>query len=212
MNATALVVAAGSSTRMGSDKLWADLGGQPVLARTLGAIRAARSIGSIVVVTRPELVERVRGLAPDARVCVGGARRQDSVRAGLDLVDAEVVAVHDAARPLVDPSLFDEGVRLAAQHGCAVAATPVTDTVKQARDGFVVATLPRDNLYLIQTPQVFRTSLLREAHGSVTEDVTDDAAMVERLGHPVLLYLGSRRNLKVTTPEDLIVARALLDG
>lgn len=211
MRATALIVAGGSSTRMGSDKLWADLGGQPVLARTLTAIRAARSIVSIVVVARADLVERVRQL--DVTVCVGGARRQDSVRAGLELVETDLVAVHDGARPLADPALFDEGVHLAREHGAAAPALPVTDTIKRA-DGErrVVETLARDRLYLVQTPQVFHTALLRDAHASITDDVTDDAAMVERLGHAVVLYPGSRRNVKITTPDDLLVARALLDG
>jgi 2-C-methyl-D-erythritol 4-phosphate cytidylyltransferase len=213
VSATALVVAAGSSTRMGFDKLWADLDGEPVILRTLRALRAARSIEAIVIVTRADLVDRVAALDDGLRVCVGGARRQDSVRAGLALVETEIVAVHDAARPLVDPALVDEGARLAREHGAAVAAVPATDTVKRVdAERRVVDTPPRDELWLVQTPQVFRTALLRDAHASVTDDVTDDAAMVERLGHPVLLYPGSCRNLKVTTPDDLVVARALFRG
>jgi 2-C-methyl-D-erythritol 4-phosphate cytidylyltransferase len=220
VKAAAIVVAAGASTRMGADKLWADLGGEPVLGRTLRAITAVRSIDLVVVVTRPDCLARVEGLAgrlsTPTTTCVGGARRQDSVRAGLELVDptaCDVVAVHDGARPLVEPALFDEGVRLARDKGAAVAALPCTDTIKRAgADRRVLETPPRAELWAVQTPQCFRIELLRRAHASVTADQTDDAALVEALGEPVWLYPGSRRNIKVTTPEDLVVARALVDG
>lgn len=202
---------------MGADKLWAELVGQPVLARTLRAVAAARSIGCVVVVARPDTLARVQellaGLALPAEACAGGARRQDSVRAGLELVEAPLVVVHDGARPLVDPAMIDEGVRIAADRGAAVAAIPCVDTIKRADpDGRVVDTPNRGELWTIQTPQCFRVDLLRRAHATVTADVTDDAAMVEALGEPVWLYPGSRRNLKITTPEDLLVAEALLRG
>jgi len=217
LKAAALVVAAGASQRMGTDKLWAELAGLPVLEHTLRAVAAARSIGSVVVVTRPDALARVQrllsALSLPSEACVGGTRRQDSVRAGLELVDAPVVAVHDGARPLVAPEMIDEGVRIAAERGAAVAALPCVDTIKRANaDGRVVETPNRGELWTIQTPQCFRLDLLRRAHAAITADVTDDAAMVEALGEPVWLYHGSRRNIKITTPEDLLVARALLDG
>jgi 2-C-methyl-D-erythritol 4-phosphate cytidylyltransferase len=114
---------------------------------------------------------------------------------------------------LAEPAIVDEGIRLAAEHGAASAALPCIETVKRvARDGLVIDTLDRSQLWSVQTPQVFQTTLLRRAHAAITEDVTDDAAMVERLGHPVRVYQGSRRNIKITTAEDLAVAEALLRG
>lgn len=217
MPAAALVVAAGSSTRMGADKLWADLAGHPVLLHTLRALASAPSIACLVVVTRSESLDRVSSLSTcldkPLRVCAGGPRRQDSVHAGLALIDQPIVAVHDGARPLVDPAVVDEGVRLAELHGAAIAALPCVETIKRVdQEHRVVETPARAELWSVQTPQVFRTELLRSAHAAIAADVTDDAAMVEQLGHPVRVYPGSRRNIKITTPEDLLIARALLDG
>jgi 2-C-methyl-D-erythritol 4-phosphate cytidylyltransferase len=216
VRATALVVAAGASTRMGADKLWADLGGEPVLSRTLRALASAELVDELVVVAREDSIGRVdelaRTLGKRVRTCAGGQRRQDSVRAGLELVQGAIVVVHDGARPLVEPAIVDEGVRLATQHGAAIAALPCVETIKRVDEGLVAQTLDRSQLWSVQTPQVFRTSLLRRAHATITADVTDDAAMVEQLGQPVRVYPGSRRNIKITTAEDLAIAEALLRG
>lgn len=221
MSAAAIVLAAGRGTRMGpgSDKVFDDLAGRPVLGWTLLAFDRARAIDLIVVATRDDCLLRVGEIARAAGVVkpllavVGGARRQDSVAAGLAALPegVEVVSVHDAARPLVHPDEIDEGVRLARQRGAVVLGAPVVDTIKRVgADGRIVETPPRAELMAALTPQTFRLDLLRRAHAASPADATDDAALVERLGLPVHVYAGSRRNLKITTPEDLIVAAAFL--
>jgi 2-C-methyl-D-erythritol 4-phosphate cytidylyltransferase len=222
VTAAAIILAAGRGARMGAaipDKVFAGLAGRPVLAWTLLAFEQASEIAQIVVATRPDSLPRVAELARAAGIAkplaavVGGERRQDSVAAGLDALDGsvEVVSVHDAARPLVRPEEIDAGVRLARQHGAVVLAAPVVDTIKRVGpDGQILATPPRAELMAALTPQTFRIDLLRRAHAASSDDTTDDAALVERLGAPVRVYPGSRRNIKITTPEDLVVAEALL--
>lgn len=213
----AIVLAAGASTRMGADKLWADLDGRPVLAHALAAFGLAPEVTRIVVVAPIERHEAIRALgsALPATCVEGGARRQDSVAAGIAAApDAAWYLVHDGARPLVTPALIARvlaGARLA---GGAVPAVPVVDTIKRVvlEDGTerVEETVDRTALRAVQTPQAFRGDLLRRAHSEVREDATDDAAMLERLGLPVAVVDGERTNLKLTTPADLMVARALL--
>jgi 2-C-methyl-D-erythritol 4-phosphate cytidylyltransferase len=222
MTAAAIILAAGRGTRMGEaspDKLFVELAGRPVLAWTLLAFERAATIEQIVVSTRPDCLDRVAeiaraaGIAKPLQAVVGGQRRQDSVAAGLARLErpVEVVSVHDAARPLVRPDEIDAGVRLAHQHGAVVLGAPVVDTIKRvAPDGQIVATPPRAELIAALTPQTFLVELLRRAHAASGDDATDDAALVERLGLPVHVHPGSRRNIKITTPEDLIVAEAFL--
>ena len=147
-------------------------------------------------------------------VCAGGERRQDSVRLGLErLPECEWVIVHDGARPLLDGDMITAGMEAARPTGAAVAAVPVTDTIKMVdADGVVTRTIERDRLWAVQTPQVFRRQLLIDAHRSVTHDVTDDASMTELIGAGVKIFMGSYDNLKVTTPDDLVVARSILSG
>jgi len=142
----------------------------------------------------------------------GGERRRDSVRAGLDaLADCDYVVVHDGARPLVTKALIDAALAGARETGAALCAVPVSDTVKRTDDaGLVRSTVSRAGLWLAQTPQAFRTELLLRAHEATEIDATDDAALVELLGEPVRVVMGSPRNLKVTTPADLRLAEALL--
>jgi 2-C-methyl-D-erythritol 4-phosphate cytidylyltransferase len=215
--AGAIIVAAGSSQRMrGVDKLFAPLAGRPVLAHSVAAFVSHPSIGETVVVTSSANEEATRALvaelAPRARVVLGGARRRDSVRAGLEaLADCEYVVVHDAARPMVTAALIDAALEGAREVGAALCAVPITDTVKRSEpSGRVSSTVTRQGLWLAQTPQAFRTDLLLRAHRTVELDVTDDAALIELLGEPVKLVLGSTRNLKISQPEDLALARALL--
>ena len=217
----AIVVAAGSSTRMGgADKLFAPLGGVPLLARALRAFQDSPLVDRIVLVLSAANLERGRELAAEygigklAAACEGGPRRQDSVRLGLDaLGTCDWVLVHDGARPLVTAGLIERGLAAARETGAAVPAVPLADTVKEAAaDGMVERTLDRSRLWAAQTPQVFRYDLLLRAHREVTMDVTDDAAMLEALGLPVKLFEGSAANVKVTTPEDLRLAEALLEG
>lgn len=217
----AVVPAAGSSTRMGQDKLFASLGGVPVLIHTLRALEGCPSIGEIIVVARPDhLVEvgklcREAALAKVSRVVAGGDTRTASVLAGVNAVDGyPLVAIHDGARPLVSREVVEAAVLSAASGSAAAPAVPVKDTVKEAERGIVTATPDRSRLFAVQTPQVFDTDLIRTALTRAVEEgvsLTDDCAAVERLGVPVALTEGSYTNLKITTPEDLAVAEALLE-
>lgn len=216
--AAAIVLAAGESRRMdGVDKLFAPVGGIPVLLRALRAFAGSDSVDSVVVAAARGGIERVRQLAREvcARkpiiVVAGGARRQDSVAAALaEIGDADIVLVHDGARPFADARLIADAVRIAAERGAAVPAVPVKDTIKIAAPDMTVAgTPPRDRLWAAQTPQAFRADILRDAHRRVSADATDDAAMVEALGIPVKLFAGDPRNIKITAPEDLAIADAI---
>ncbi|MDP9237315.1 MAG: 2-C-methyl-D-erythritol 4-phosphate cytidylyltransferase [Chloroflexota bacterium] len=216
----AIIVAAGRSERMGGvDKIFAPLMGRPLLAWTLGAFKSCDDIDEVIVVSAPVAVQRVQAFVREWRfgkvtaVVAGGATRQDSVRAGLDFAsEAALVAVHDAARPLVTPELISAGVALARESGAALCAIPAFETLKEV-DGdppVVAATLDRSRIWLAQTPQVFDRKLLVDAHARASTAATDDAALVEATGHAVRIYEGARSNLKVTTPEDLLIAEALL--
>lgn len=216
-----MIVAAGESRRMrGIDKIFTPLAGRPLVTHTIEAFNDSPRIGRIVLVLSKAILDRGRRLVKEggwdkvADVCAGGERRQDSVRAGLDrLTDVEWVVVHDGARPLVDVGIIDRGLDAATETGAAVAAVPVTDTIKRAGPGrIVVDTPPREELWAAQTPQVFRRTVLAGAHERVAEDVTDDAAMVELVGGAVKLFMGSYENIKVSTPEDLAAARVLLES
>jgi 2-C-methyl-D-erythritol 4-phosphate cytidylyltransferase len=209
-----IVVAAGRSERMGFDKVWAPLGDQPVIAHALAAL-AAPPVAQIALVVAAERLPDARALAatqPLPTVVVpGGARRQDSVRNGLRaLGPCDWIAVHDAARPFATHDLLLRTLAAAQPTGAAVAAVPVKDTIKQVRENAVLQTLPRDELWAVQTPQVFRADLLARAHHA-PDDATDDAALVERLGIQVRVAQGAYDNIKVTTPDDLALAAWLLD-
>ena len=223
----AVVVAAGSSRRMdGVDKIFAPLAGVPGIAHVLDQLEAFPPLQRIAVVVGEGSLDRCRALVASrgyrkiAGVCVGGSRRQDSVRLGLELlVEAsaqdpgppEWVMVHDGARPCLDQGILQRGLEAVRELGAAVAGVPVKDTIKEvSAQGLVTGTPPREGLWAAQTPQVFRFSLLWDAHQRWQDDVTDDATMVERLGQPVRMFLGSYENLKVTTPEDLAVAELIL--
>ena len=220
---TALVAAAGSSSRMGGvNKLLQPLDGVPVLARTLTALQQAERVDEIVVAAREEdLVEisrlcRTYGITKCAKVIRGGGSRAHSVLlAALEAsAEAELLAVQDGARPLVTPELIDRVISAAARCGAAAPAVPVKDTVKSVREGGAVAeTLDRSSLRAVQTPQVFEASLLKAALQSAVEreiPVTDDCSAVEQLGKVVFLVEGDEENLKITTPTDLILAEAIL--
>ena len=217
MPAGCAILAAGSSTRAGTDKVGADLGGQPVLAWSLAAAVASGSFSRIVVVTRADRVAAVEAIvrprAPDARVIAGGVTRTASTWAALDaLGDADVIAIHDSARPFVPPSLFTRCVELARRDGSAVAGLPLADTVRRADEaGAAVEELAREGLWSAQTPQAFRRDLLERARAAAGDRTfSDDAAAVAAAGLPVRMVLGERRNLKITTTEDLGYARELV--
>lgn len=212
-----VIAAAGSGARMsGTDKLFAPVAGRPLLAHVLAAVDAAPEVDRVAVVASAANLERVRGLVAEhglskvTSIGEGGARRQDSVRLGLDaLGECDWVLVQDGCRLLVEP-VIAAGLEAARETGAAIPAIPVADTLKRGEDGVIERTVDRAGLWAAQTPQVFRYELLLRAHREVTDDVTDDAAMLESLGVPVRLFPGSPLNLKVTTAEDLRLAEALL--
>lgn len=217
-----VVVAAGSSSRMGEDKILLDLGGEPVLIHTLRAFQNAPEVDEIVVVTREELVAEVAGMCREfsltkvGKVIRGGASRTHSARLGTLEADrnAQLIAIHDGARPFVTVAVISAAIQKAAQTGAAAPAVPVKDTIKEAAGGLVERTLDRSRLYAIQTPQVFEASLIRAALQKALDDgvsLTDDCAAVERLGMRVSLTPGDERNIKLTTPADLLWAQAILE-
>lgn len=220
---TCVVPAAGSSTRMeGKDKLMEPLGGQPVILRTLRALNDSPCVEEILVVTREDLLIPIADLCRDARlskatqVLLGGKTRLESVYKGVTQVSpkAKLIAVHDAARPLVSQAVIAAAVAAAGRFPAAAPAVPLKDTVKEVEGDLVTATPDRAKLRAIQTPQVFDADLLRAALQKAMEDgvdVTDDCAAVERLGAAVCLTAGEERNLKITTPMDLAVAEYLLE-
>lgn len=220
--AAAILVAAGPGTRLGAGvpKAFVDLCGAPIVAHSLRALTRASCIASAVVVVPGGSIDDARtALAPHipagfhVAIVAGGAERQDSVRNGLAAVDAaEVIAIHDAARPFVSPGVVDDAIATAARHGAAIVAIPATDTVKRVHpDGWIESTPPRQHIWLAQTPQAFRADLIRSAHAAASPgDATDDAMLVERLGVRVYVVRGNPENRKITTPEDLQWAEWLL--
>jgi 2-C-methyl-D-erythritol 4-phosphate cytidylyltransferase len=200
---------------MGFDKLAAEIRGVAVLRRTLEAFLAADSIGSVIVVCpedRWRLLEDVRSDKPVIRVD-GGADRQDSVAAGLARVSSSHVAVHDGARPLISPKDIGRCVAAAAVHQASALARRVTETLKRADDeGFSHQAVSRENLWLMETPQVFAVDLLKKAYAAVTAAnlaVTDEVSALEAIGVRVKLVESSHPNLKITTPADLVLAEAI---
>jgi len=223
MNIAAIVPAAGLGVRMGPGphKALVELEGVPILVWTLRKLAACPRIRSLYVALRREdfaAVEAALAAEPyRARVTLleGGDYRQDSVRAGLARLpaDTDFVVVHDAVRPFITPELLEKVLDTAAATGAAILALPVTDTVKQIDRTRVTGTLARERIALAQTPQVFRTSLLQEAFARAEADGyhgSDESVLVERLGHGVTVVEGSDRNIKITKPADLDLARFLL--
>jgi 2-C-methyl-D-erythritol 4-phosphate cytidylyltransferase len=225
MQADVIVVAAGKGERMGRElpKPFLPVCGIPLLIHTLRAITQSTLIAKITLIVAPEREALCRDLLHlhgqfrvPLTVVHGGAERQDSVRLGLTALDptSEIVAIHDAARPFLDREILDRSIETAVLYGGALVAVPTRDTIKRVdEESTVVETLPRQQLWLAQTPQTFRVPLIREAHARALAEgvvVTDDAALLERLGKVVKIVPGSYRNFKITTPEDLQVAEALL--
>jgi 2-C-methyl-D-erythritol 4-phosphate cytidylyltransferase len=219
---TAIIVAAGDSRRMGFDKLFAAIAGKPVIAHTISAFERANSVNGIIVVAREDRHDEIKAMAGDENfkkvrsIIPGGKYRQDSVRAGLEHLDSATrwVAVHDAARPLVTPEQIERVFQQCANHAAAALAEPVNDTLKRAdSDLLVSASVDRDRLYAMQTPQIFERQLIEEAYRAVYAEnisVTDEVSAVERLGREVVLALNDDFNFKVTYPRDLPVAEFIL--
>lgn len=217
MTFDAVIVAAGSSTRFGEgDKLSADLCGRPVLAWSLAAFEGMPDLGCLVVVTGANRIEEVTTLCEQwcGRVCFrvveGGARRRDSVEAGLRQCTTRHVAIHDGARPLVTPALIERVISAANRRAGAIAAVPVTDTIKEVADGVITGHPDRARLWAAQTPQVVLRQAWLDAAAMSDNDETDDAAMLSRLGMECAVVDSEGENLKVTRPVDLAVAASIL--
>ena len=220
----AIIAAAGQGSRMGGKraKQFLELAGRPIIIHTIQAFEACEAIQEIIVVLPPA---DVRGFSAIAwpynlgkvrAVVPGGVTRASSVLHGLQALerqDKDIVAVHDGSRPLVTTAEITRTVQAAEVSGAAILAAPIVDTVKEVRDGVVAATVPRNDLRRALTPQCFRYEILRQAYEQVDEldaTLTDESSLVERLGMPVTVIEGSSRNIKVTRPEDLVIAEALL--
>ena len=213
-----VVVAAGSSRRMGGiEKVFLSLAGKPLVAHSLQTFEDSTLVDNVVLVVSDsarddgERIVTEFGYGKVVDVVVGGARRQDSVLQGMDrLSDCGIIMVHDGARPFVSGDMISRGLDAMRMASAATAGVPVTDTIKIVDADMVVKSTPdRTTLWAAQTPQVFKSQLLREAHRRVTHDSTDDAAMVEALGTEVKVFMGSYENMKVTTPEDVSLAEAI---
>jgi len=212
-----VVVAAGTSQRMvGINKLFASLKGKPLLAWSVDTCQRCRLVQQIVLVLNDEDLARGQKLKKEGgwskvTLCPGGARRQDSVKEGLKQIGScDLVMIHDGARPFLTLDLIEDGLKVVRETEAAVAAVPVKDTIKLATDEkLVVETLQRESLWAVQTPQIFSFDMIIRAYMNLTAEVTDDAAAVERLGYKVQLYMGDYKNIKVTTIEDLALARII---
>jgi len=221
MRASAIIVAAGSGTRLGINqaKAFVRVGGSAMLSYSLRAIARVPAIVELVITVPRGMIPAARSevaaaaLEIPVKIAPGGAERQDSVRIALALtsVESELVIVHDAARPFAPAELFDACLAAAARAGGAIAAIPVSDTLKRVADGAITATVSRADLWQAQTPQAFSRALLVAAHARALADhaaATDDADLVERIGGRVEVVEGSARNFKITTPADLELASA----
>lgn len=213
---TVVIPAGGRGTRLGArtPKQFLRIGGVPILAMTVGHFARHPAVTAIVVAAPASRVELARRLLPTVArgrplaVVAGGATRQDSVWHGIGAAppDTEIIVVHDGVRPFIDRTLIDAVLAAALADGAALCALPIAETVKRVRDGLVETTLERGGLWAVQTPQAFRAEVLREAHEKARRDGvvgTDDAMLVERLGHPVRVVPGREVNVKITTAEDL---------
>ncbi len=216
-------MAAGSGVRLGSSmpKAFVKLGGRTMLSYSLATVRQVSTIDEVVITVPAGFENAARaevaaaGLVMPVKITPGGIERQDSVRIALELTSAEseLVIVHDAARPLATPALFEACLRAAAHAGGAIAAIPVSDTLKRVADGAISATVARAGLRQAQTPQAFRRALLVAAHQRAASEkivATDDADLVERTGARVEVIEASTDNIKITTPSDLAIVEAII--
>ena len=224
MKVGVIIAAAGAGRRMKAErpKQLLVLDGTPILVHTVAKFDASPVVDYIIVMAPRESVDEVKSIVTRAgfkkpvQVIEGGERRQDSVAAGLQHLQpgTTLVAVHDAVRPFVTLAEIESVIRQADQSGAAILGVPLVDTVKQAEKEFVESTLAREHLVLAQTPQVFRTEILKEAFERAQTDEyygTDESSLVERLGRPVAIVRGSEHNIKITRPTDLTLARAILE-
>lgn len=220
----AIITAAGKGKRMGlsKSKPYINLAGKPILSHTILPFEYSKNVTSIIIVVArgfedycfKNIVERYK-FKKVGKIISGGKERQDSVRAGIIAAGSgwDIAVVHDGARPFVTAPMIDKAILSAKRNGAAIVAVPVKDTIKQTSSGFVKKTLPREKLWAIQTPQAFRFDILKKAHECALKQGfigTDDSILVERFGHKVAVVKGSYDNIKITTPEDLVLGEAIL--
>jgi 2-C-methyl-D-erythritol 4-phosphate cytidylyltransferase len=225
LKASAIIVAAGSGVRLGSNlpKAFVKIAGRTMLSHSLATVRQINSIEELVI-TVPEGFENAAraevaaaGLSIPVKITVGGIERQDSVRIAIELTSAEsdLVIVHDAARPLATAEVFEACLTAASRAGAAIAAIPVSDTLKRVADSTITATIARAGLWQAQTPQAFRRAALVAAHQRAVREkiaATDDADLVERTGSRVEVVEASTTNIKITTPADLAIVEAIISA
>lgn len=212
----AIIAAGGSSQRMGFDKLTALVCGEPVIVKTISAFESSDIIDEIVIVCPNERIElfesivKLNNFTKLKAIVGGGKTRQKSVFAGVNAVseDIDILCIHDGARPLVSSRVIADSVAVCAENGAATAAVKVKDTIKQAENGVIQKTIPRDTLYQIQTPQVFKKELYLKAYNNAKEDYSDDCQLLESIGQRVIISEGDYKNIKLTTAEDMILAEA----
>ena len=225
MKSVVIIPAAGMGKRMGDNrnKQYLPLNGRPILVHTLTPFEESNLVDSIILTVpagdedycKKEVVDKF-GIKKVTEILHGGKERQDSVRAGLYVLDSGVdfVIIHDGVRPFITPQMIADSIYGAENRGACVVAVPAKDTIKEvSKDGLVLRTLERKNLWMVQTPQTFRYNIIKEAHDNAFADgflSTDDSALVERLGHQVTIVQGSYENIKITTREDLKMAEASL--
>ena len=217
---SAIIVAAGSSERMGFDKVFAPIAGKPMLAYTIDAFERTTCVDEIILVGRADSLPEFRKLISPhtkvSKIVPGGAERHDSVRAGLECVNSksEFIATHDAARPMVTPEKIERVFEASRERGAATLAEPITDTLKRADSNLVVTgSVDRKQLYAMQTPQIFKRDLLENAYKKALEEkivLTDEVSAVELLGHKTVLVSNQDFNFKITYPRDFLLAEFVL--
>jgi len=225
MRTAVIIPAAGMGKRLPGkvSKQFLDLNGHPVISWTVNKFLNLDSISAgVLVVQKDELdnagqvFNSVPNFKQKFKIVIGGAHRQDSVFNGLSALSdkTEIVLVHDGVRPLVSPEIITECIRIASDRGACITAVPAKDTIKRVQDGWVQQTIPREQVWQVQTPQGFRYELLYQAHQQARQMnyyATDEAALLEWLGIPVAVIKGEYRNIKITTQEDLVIAKSLLE-
>ncbi|MBI5399415.1 2-C-methyl-D-erythritol 4-phosphate cytidylyltransferase [Candidatus Saganbacteria bacterium] len=226
MKTAAIITAAGNGSRMGGPKQFLDLAGQPILARTINVFEQTELVQEIVLVVNEDDLMRASEFRSRKlkKVVAGGKERQDSVFNGLQAIssDTDIVAIHDGARPFVTIEIIGQSIAEAAKFGAVVVGVPVVDTIKKvvssellvaASGGVIKETLDRKELWAVQTPQVFKRAIIMRAYETRKQDqATDDAMLVEKIGIPVKIIMGSYENIKITTPTDMLMARAILEA
>ena len=211
MKAAVIIAAGGSGKRMGKKKQFLPLAGKAVVEWAVLAFRSVKEIKEIILVVNPEDIEQAKRL--NVKVTASGAERQDSVSNGLKLVspDCDIVLIHDGARPLITADLIKKAIKEAERYGACVVGVPVKDTIKRVGDDlFIKCTVDRSVLWQAQTPQAFKYEIITRALAKRKKKATDDSKLVEDLGIKVKMLLGSYENIKITTPEDLLIAETIL--